>query len=95
MKVVESDGTDSCPVCLGTPEPLTVELTRCKHRLHLACLNAMLSSQRHPMYIQCPVCRMIYGEKRGNQPPGSMNWTRLPRPLPGFPNTKTIQITYE
>ncbi|OXU25506.1 hypothetical protein TSAR_000316 [Trichomalopsis sarcophagae] len=95
VKVVESDGTDSCPVCLGTPEPLTVELTRCRHRLHLACLNAMLSSQRHPMYIQCPVCRMIYGEKRGNQPPGSMNWTRLPRSLPGFPNTKTIQITYD
>ncbi|XP_063983649.1 protein deltex [Diachasmimorpha longicaudata] len=95
VKVVESDGTDSCPVCLGTPEPLTVELTRCHHRLHLACLNAMLSSQQHPMYIQCPVCRMIYGEKRGNQPPGSMNWTRIPRALPGFPHTNTIQITYD
>ncbi|XP_034952538.1 protein deltex [Chelonus insularis] len=95
VKVVESDGTDSCPVCLGTPEPLTVELTRCRHRLHLACLNAMLSSQQHPMYIQCPVCRMIYGEKRGNQPSGTMNWTRIPRALPGFPNTNTIQITYD
>ncbi|KAJ8681393.1 hypothetical protein QAD02_017180 [Eretmocerus hayati] len=95
VKVVESDGTDSCPVCLGTPEPLTVELIRCRHRLHLACLNAMLSSQQLLMYIQCPVCRMIYGEKRGNQPSGSMNWTRLPRSLPGFPNTKTIQITYD
>jgi len=95
VKVVESDGSDSCPVCLGTPEPLTVELTRCRHRLHLACLNAMLSCQQPPMYIQCPVCRMIYGEKRGNQPPGTMNWTRIPRALPGFPNTNTIQITYE
>ncbi|XP_058802772.1 protein deltex isoform X2 [Phymastichus coffea] len=100
VKVVESDGTESCPICLGTPEPLTVELTRCRHRLHLACLNAMLSSQRdpnhrHPVYIQCPVCRMIYGEKRGNQPPGTMNWTRLSRCLPGYPNTKTIQITYD
>ncbi|XP_018057299.1 PREDICTED: protein deltex [Atta colombica] len=95
VKVVESDGSDSCPVCLGTPEPLTVELTRCRHRLHLACLNAMLSSQQPPMYIQCPVCRMIYGEKRGNQPPGMMNWTRIPRALPGFPKTNTIQITYD
>jgi len=38
---------------------------------------------------------MIYGEKRGNQPPGMMNWTRIPRALPGFPKTNTIQITYE
>ncbi|XP_033218714.1 protein deltex isoform X2 [Belonocnema kinseyi] len=95
VKVVESAGTDSCPVCLGLPEPLTVELTRCRHRLHLACLNAMLNTQQHPMYIQCPVCRLIYGEKRGNQPPGSMNWTRIPRSLPGFSNTNTIQITYD
>lgn len=95
VKVVESDDSDSCPVCLGMPEPLTVELTRCRHRLHLACLNAMLSCQQPPMYIQCPVCRLIYGEKRGNQPPGTMNWTRIPRALPGFPNTNTIQITYE
>ncbi|XP_066595719.1 protein deltex [Prorops nasuta] len=95
VKVVESDGSDSCPVCLGPPEPLTVELTRCRHRLHLACLNAMLNCQQPPMYIQCPVCRLIYGEKRGNQPPGTMNWTRIPRALPGFPNTSTIQITYD
>ncbi|XP_046429356.1 protein deltex isoform X1 [Neodiprion virginianus] len=95
VRVVESAGADSCPVCLGSPEPLTVELTRCRHRLHLACLNAMISSQQQPMYIQCPVCRLIYGEKRGNQPPGTMNWTRIPRPLPGFPNTNTIQITYD
>ncbi|CAK9829730.1 Protein deltex [Anthophora retusa] len=95
VKVVESSESDSCPVCLGMPEPLTVELTRCKHRLHLACLNAMLSCQQPPMYMQCPVCRLIYGEKRGNQPPGTMNWTRIPRALPGFPNTNTIQITYD
>ncbi|XP_051160479.1 protein deltex [Leptopilina boulardi] len=95
VKVVESDESDSCPVCLGPPEPLTVELTRCRHRLHLACLNAMLHNQKQPIYIQCPVCGLIYGEKRGNQPPGSMNWTRIPRSLSGFQNSNTIQITYD
>lgn len=95
VRIVDSKGGDSCPVCLGTPVPLTVELTRCHHRLHLACLNAMLNAQMQPMYIQCPVCRLIYGEKRGNQPAGTMNWTTIPRPLPGFPRTNTIQITYE
>ncbi|XP_039313352.1 uncharacterized protein LOC120359542 [Solenopsis invicta] len=51
VKVVESDGSDSCPVCLGAPKPLTVELTRCRHRLHFTCLNAMLSCQQPPMYM--------------------------------------------
>ncbi|XP_074105862.1 deltex E3 ubiquitin ligase [Cotesia typhae] len=94
-RIVYSVGGDSCPVCLSTPVPLIVELTRCHHRLHLACLNAMLNTQMQPMYIQCPVCRLIYGEKRGNQPAGTMNWTTIPRPLPGFPHTNTIQITYD
>lgn len=47
------------------------------------------------MYIQCPVCLKVYGEKRGNQPPGAMKWTYLNRSLPGYGSTRTIQITYE
>lgn len=47
------------------------------------------------MYIQCPICLKVYGEKRGNQPPGAMKWTYLNRSLPGYGSTRTIQITYE
>lgn len=47
------------------------------------------------MYIQCPICLKIYGEKRGNQPPGAMKWTYLNRSLPGYGSTRTIQVTYE
>nr|CAD7267159.1 unnamed protein product [Timema shepardi] len=46
------------------------------------------------LYIQCPVCKMIYGEKTGNQPPGSMTWALLNHSLPGHPGSRTIQITY-
>jgi deltex-like protein len=38
---------------------------------------------------------MIYGEKRGNQPPGTMDWELIDVSLPGFPNIPTIQITYQ
>ncbi|KAL6994636.1 E3 ubiquitin-protein ligase dtx1 [Sarracenia purpurea var. burkii] len=94
-----------CPVCLSECVPggknsarMVVALSRCNHQLHLDCLNSMLKSQPNAhqwLYIQCPICMMIYGEKRGNQPPGTMDWEIIDMPLPGFPNTRSIQITYQ
>jgi deltex-like protein len=89
-----------CPICLqdmNPGSPMVVALTRCLHQLHLDCLNAMLSSQpatNKSLYIQCPTCMTIYGEKTGNQPPGTMCWTTLPYSLPGHHGTRTLQITY-
>jgi len=37
----------------------------------------------------------IYGEKTGNQPPGTMCWTILPYSLPGHHGARTLQITYK
>lgn len=90
-----------CPICLIELAPentgnMVVALTQCCHQLHLDCLNAMLSRQscKRNMYIQCPVCMMIYGEKTGNQPEGSMDWNVLNYSLPGHNGSRTIQITY-
>ncbi|XP_075220105.1 deltex E3 ubiquitin ligase isoform X2 [Lycorma delicatula] len=101
VQVVEncSDGWGCCPVCLCELDSagIIVSLTHCLHRLHLDCLNSMLTSQPNShqwLYIQCPVCMQIYGEKRGNQPPGTMEWLLLNSSLLGFPGTRTIQITY-
>lgn len=99
VRVVDDRSDGHCPVCLCelVGDSIVVALTRCHHRLHLDCLNSMLTSQPNAhqwLYIQCPVCMTIYGEKRGNQPPGSMDWTILNSSLPGFPGTRTIQITY-
>ncbi|PNF19840.1 hypothetical protein B7P43_G12530 [Cryptotermes secundus] len=89
-----------CPICLqdmSPGSPMVVALTRCLHQLHLDCLNSMLSSQpstNKSLYIQCPTCMTIYGEKTGNQPHGTMCWTTLPHSLPGYHGTNTLQITY-
>ncbi|XP_050435921.1 protein deltex [Adelges cooleyi] len=99
-------GLDSlCPFChnplvssANTNKGLVIALSQCQHRMHLACLNSILNNQPHSnqfMYIQCPICFKMYGEKRGNQPPGAMKWTYLNRSLPGYGSTRTIQITYE
>lgn len=99
VQVVENPSWGStCPICLCDLQgDMTVALSRCSHMLHLNCLNNMLTGLPCAdkwLYIQCPVCMTIYGEKRGNQPAGSMDWTILHYSLPGHPNTWTIQITY-
>ncbi|XP_050535713.1 protein deltex [Daktulosphaira vitifoliae] len=98
-------GLDSlCPYCQNpltssnSSKVLVVALSQCQHRMHLACLNSVLNNQPNSnqfMYIQCPICLKVYGEKRGNQPPGTMKYTYLNRSLPGYGSTRTIQITYE
>ncbi|CAA9997626.1 unnamed protein product [Nesidiocoris tenuis] len=77
---------------------MSVALSRCSHALHLDCLNSMLTSQPNfPnwLYIECPLCHEIYGEKRGNQPRGTMDWTIVDPIIPGHPNVSLIQITYQ
>ena len=93
-------GETSCPICLcelWEPDNITVALVGCDHCLHLSCLNSMLTTQKSPvvMFIQCPVCQRIYGEKHGNQPPGTMDCCILHWSLPGHPDARTIQITYK
>lgn len=90
-----------CPVCLIDLDDssIIVALTQCNHMLHLECLNEMLRRQQKALqkmlYIQCPICMTVYGEKHGNQPPGSMDWTIIHRSLPGYNGKRTIQITYK
>ncbi|EEB13307.1 deltex, putative [Pediculus humanus corporis] len=100
VTVVKSSrwGETTCPICLTDlidPNDIIVALVSCEHSLHLSCLNKMLTAQKSQnMYIQCPVCQRIYGEKRGNQPPCTMDCCILHWSLPGHPNARTIQITY-
>ena len=44
--------------------------------------------------MQCPICKKIHGTKQGNQPPGTMNVTRIGGTIPGHPGAGCIQITY-
>lgn len=90
------------------PNNPAVSLIRCEHMMHLNCLNHLIISQseeqqrKQPaktkslnLFIECPVCGIVYGEKYGNQPPGTMSWTIIPKQLAGHEGQNTIQITYK
>lgn len=91
-----------CPMCMeelrhNNHNP-TVSLSRCQHLMHLNCLNELILGQQKEnqksLYIECPICMSVYGEKIGDQPPGTMSWIVIPRSLPGHEGQNTIQITY-
>lgn len=85
-----------------------VSLVRCEHMMHLNCLNHLIISQSQQqqqqqndkckstsLFIECPVCGIVYGEKYGNQPPGAMTWSIIPKQLAGHEGQNTIQIVYK
>lgn len=92
----------------GSSSNPAVSLIRCEHLMHLGCLNHLIISQSEQqkhlsensgksssLYIECPVCGIVYGEKYGNQPPGTMTWSIIPKQLAGHEGQNTIQITYK
>ncbi|XP_049300113.1 protein deltex [Anopheles funestus] len=93
-----------CPMCMEELRPgsqkVNVALSRCKHQMHLDCLNLLLVKQRRLVtsqknyYIECPTCMSVYGVKIGNQPPGTMTYQLLSGGLPGYPPTGIYEITY-
>lgn len=90
----------------GSTNP-AVSLIRCEHLMHLSCLNHLIISQseqqkkstesngKPTLYIECPVCGIVYGEKYGNQPLGTMTWSIIPKQLAGHEGQNTIQIIYK
>uniref|UniRef100_A0A182N1M0 E3 ubiquitin-protein ligase n=1 Tax=Anopheles dirus TaxID=7168 RepID=A0A182N1M0_9DIPT len=93
-----------CPMCMEELRPasqkVNVALIRCRHQMHLDCLNLLLAKQRRATpsleqyYIECPTCMSVYGVKYGNQPHGTMTYELMPGSLPGFPATGIYEITY-
>lgn len=91
------------------PSNPAVSLIRCEHLMHLNCLNHLIITQSEaqqkqltentpraaPLYIECPVCGIIYGEKYGNQPPGAMTWSIISKHVAGYEGQNTIQIVYK
>lgn len=98
-----------CSMCLEelqhNPTNPAVSLIRCEHLMHLNCLNHLIinrngqatsrNQQNTSLYIECPVCGIVYGEKHGNQPPGTMSWSIIPKQLAGHEGQNTIQIIYK
>ncbi|XP_036318078.1 protein deltex [Rhagoletis pomonella] len=92
-----------CPMCMEelvqSAQNPTIALTRCQHLMHLQCLNGMIIAQQGErsknLFIECPVCGIVYGEKVGNQPNGTMSWSIISKSLPGHEGQNTIQIVYD
>lgn len=68
------------------------KLIHCGHVFHATCLEEMV--RHYKEFLQCPYCKMVYGTKVGNQPPGTMTYKILPQSLPGYPESDTLEITY-
>ena len=92
-----------CPMCMDelrhNAQNPAISLSRCQHLMHLECLNELIRSQQREnhlnLYIECPVCGIVYGEKIGTQPSGNMSWVVLQKSLPGHEGLNTIQIIYK
>ncbi len=74
--------------------PQVVCLSACQHRAHLACLKSLAENQPGgPMYLRCPKCDALMGERWGDQPPtGDMSYRVLPKGLPGHEDYHSIQV---
>ncbi|XP_038669682.1 probable E3 ubiquitin-protein ligase DTX2 isoform X2 [Scyliorhinus canicula] len=70
------------------------KFTRCGHVFHSLCMMAMYENGNKDGSLQCPSCKIIYGEKTGTQPKGKMEIYLLPQSLPGYPDSGSIQIVY-
>eukprot|EP00058_Branchiostoma_floridae_P022799 XP_002608289.1 hypothetical protein BRAFLDRAFT_87969 [Branchiostoma floridae] len=84
----EIEEDEKCPVCLGrVGDPRTLA---CRHTFCSSCIDMSIKSKP-----ECPVCKMPLGNRRGNQPDGSMAH-RVDQSvrLPGYERYGTIVIDY-
>ncbi|XP_070586782.1 LOW QUALITY PROTEIN: E3 ubiquitin-protein ligase DTX3L [Erythrolamprus reginae] len=87
-KATEVQPEDCCPICLNTIQKKEV-LPKCKHAFCAACIGTAMNYK--PV---CPLCNVVYGDVKGNQPPGKMDVLKTRSSLPGYNNSGTINITY-
>lgn len=70
------------------------QLRDCKHIYHKTCLEKLIEYVNSE-YIQCPLCKKIYGTKIGNQPDIiKMKHIIIKQKLPSYQEENSIQITY-
>ncbi|XP_078492331.1 deltex protein [Ciona intestinalis] len=100
--------SDDCVICMTSLSDVSgfqtsgatnqasnvIELKACKHIFHAECLIASMQSGANDSFT-CPCCKVIYGVKTGNQPPGQMHWNVIQTSVPGYEPHHTIRITYD
>ena len=78
---------DKCCICMDTPSD--PEVLKCKHVFCKDCIEGWFKQKP-----TCPSCGQVYGEMKGNQPPGTMEDRVLSSKLPGYEKFSTLEITY-
>ena len=79
---------DICAICMD--EITHPEELKCGHAFCKDCLKEY-NKRCSP---KCPTCGMIYGEVRGNQPPGQMEIKKQYGSLPGYRYCGYLEIVY-
>uniref|UniRef100_A0A8C5WTT3 E3 ubiquitin-protein ligase n=1 Tax=Laticauda laticaudata TaxID=8630 RepID=A0A8C5WTT3_LATLA len=87
-KASEVQQEECCPICLNKIYQKKM-LSKCKHAFCASCIGTAMNYK--PV---CPVCNVVYGNIKGNQPPGKMDVHKTRNSLPGHQNSGTITINY-
>ncbi|NXK99302.1 DTX3L ligase, partial [Mesembrinibis cayennensis] len=82
------DDKDVCPICMDRIRNKEI-LKKCNHAFCKSCINQAMTYKQ-----TCPVCNVVYGLLKGDQPEGTMSVITVPSSLSGYPSCGTIEITY-
>uniref|UniRef100_A0A670Z994 E3 ubiquitin-protein ligase n=1 Tax=Pseudonaja textilis TaxID=8673 RepID=A0A670Z994_PSETE len=84
-KASEVQQEECCPICLNKIYQKKL-LPKCKHAFCASCIETAMNYK--PV---CPLCNVVYGNIKGNQPPGKMEISKTRSSLPGN-NVIVIQL---
>ncbi|KAJ7407736.1 deltex E3 ubiquitin ligase 3L [Willisornis vidua] len=79
---------DDCPICMERINNKKI-LEKCKHAFCERCISQAMAFKQ-----ACPVCNIVYGPMKGDQPEGTMKTRNLTLRLPGY-DCGTIEISYD
>ena len=88
----EKDKANCCPICQDVIKDAK-KLSKCGHVFCTECIDECFETHGQK---KCPVCGIVYGMLRGDQPRDGTMTCKMNRScqLPGYEGVPTIEITY-
>lgn len=87
-----ADPTFFCVICQSEHKiDIQRKLDKCKHVFCTECIEDYFVREK-PV---CPICNTVYGEVKGNMPPGIMSYYTRSAHLPGYKRVGVIIIDYD
>jgi hypothetical protein len=92
VSAVKADPTFFCVICQSEQKTdIQRKLDKCQHVFCTECIKEYFAKEK-PV---CPICNTVYGEVRGNMPPGVMSYYTSHEHLPGYERAGVIIIEYD